>query len=132
VNGKFITQDTIEQEQFDWGKMGWVSRPEFTGSDLLCVMDVTLGPGGGHAFHKHPDQDEVIWVREGRIEQWLEENKHELGPGEAVFIPKDVVHASYNVGDSDARLSVMLAPCAGEGGYVAVEVHEEEPWASLR
>ena len=38
-------------------------------------------------------------MREGRIEQWLEQDKHELGPGEAVYIPKDVVHASYTVGD---------------------------------
>ena len=62
-------------------------------------MDVTISPGGGHAFHRHPDQEEIIWVREGRVEQWLEQDKRELGPGEAVHIPKDVVHASFTVGD---------------------------------
>ena len=95
-------------------------------------MDVKLGPGGGHNFHKHPDQEEVIWVREGRITQYLEETSQELGPGEAVFIPKDVVHASFNAGDTDAKLSVMLSPMRGEGGYEVVDVFEEEPWASLR
>ena len=54
-------------------------------------------------------------MREGRIEQWLEQDKHELGPGEAVYIPKDVVHASYTVGDQDAKLSVILTPDGRRG-----------------
>jgi quercetin dioxygenase-like cupin family protein len=132
MNGRFIQSGDIERETFDWGETGWVSRPELTGSRALCVMDVTLLPGGGHPFHRHPDQEEVIWVREGRIEQWLEGDKQELGPGEAVYIGRDVVHASYTVGDDAAKLSVMLSPTAGEGGYEVIDVFEEEPWASLR
>ena len=67
-------------------------------------------------------------MREGRIEQWLEEDKQELGPGEAVYIPTDVVHASFTVGDEDAKLSVILTPTAGDDGYSVVDVFEEEPW----
>jgi quercetin dioxygenase-like cupin family protein len=132
MNGRFITKDDIARETFDWGETGWVSRPSFTGSTALCVMDVTLVPGGGHPFHRHPDQEEIIWVREGRIEQWLERDKHELGPGEAVFIPTDMVHASFTLGDAPARLSVILTPTAGDDGYSVIDVFEEEPWASLR
>ncbi|MEA2341123.1 MAG: hypothetical protein QOG11_1200 [Solirubrobacteraceae bacterium] len=132
MSGRFITSDDIVTDQFDWGRTGWISRPELTGSQALCVMDVQLDAGGGHPFHRHPDQEEIIWVREGRIEQWLGEDKHELGPGEAVYIPKDLVHASYTLGDSPAKLSVILTPTAGEGGYEVIDVFEEEPWASLR
>ncbi len=130
--GRFITQGDIAREQFDWGETGWISRPAFTGSTALCVMDVTLAPGGGHPFHRHPDQEEIIWVREGRIEQWLEQDKQELGPGEAVYIEKDVVHGSFTVGDEAAKLTVILSPTAGDGGYEVIDVFEEEPWASLR
>jgi quercetin dioxygenase-like cupin family protein len=132
MNGRFITQSDIARDTFEWGETGWVSRPSFTGSTALCVMDVTLVPGGGHPFHRHPDQEEIIWVREGRIEQWLERDKHELGPGEAVFIPTDMVHASFTVGDEPAKLSVILTPTAGDDGYSVIDVFEEEPWASLR
>ena len=132
MSGRLITSSDVVRHQFDWGEAGWMSRPELTESRALCVMDVPINPGGGHAFHRHPDQDEVIWVREGRVEQWLERDKRELGPGEAVFIPKDVVHASYTVGDQPAKLSVILGPTAGEGGYEVVDVFAEEPWASLR
>lgn len=132
MGGRFIGVQDIEHDTFDWGETGWISRPELTGSRALCVMDVTIHPGSGHAFHRHPDQEEVIWVREGRIEQWLERDKRELGPGEAVYIPADLVHASYTVGDAPAKISVMLSPTAGEGGYEVIDVADEEPWASLR
>ena len=59
-------------------------------------MDVELAPGFAHAFHKHPDQDEMIIVKSGRIVQWLEDAHRELGPGDSVHIDRDVVHGSYN------------------------------------
>jgi quercetin dioxygenase-like cupin family protein len=132
MNGRFITQGDIARDTFEWGEVGWLSRPELTGSQAFCIMDVTLAAGAGHPFHRHPDQEEVIWVREGRIEQWIEDGKHELGPGEAVYIDKDIVHGSYTLGDEPARLTVVLSPTAGEGGYEVIDVFEEEPWASLR
>jgi hypothetical protein len=98
TGGRFITASDIVRDQFDWGEAGWVSRPELTGSRALCVMDVLLQPGAGHPFHRHPDQEEIIWVREGRIEQWLEQDKQELGPGDAIYIDKDVVHGSFTLG----------------------------------
>ena len=132
MNGRFIAEADIVRDSFDWGDTGWISRPSLTGSRGMCVMDVTLNPGGGHPFHRHPEQEEVIWVREGRIEQWLEDQQQELGAGEAVYIPRDVVHASYTVGDSQAKLSVILTPTAGDDGYSVIDVFEQEPWASLR
>jgi quercetin dioxygenase-like cupin family protein len=132
MSGRFITDADIVREEADWGVTGWVSRPSFTGSTGMCVMDVSLSPGGGHAFHRHPGQEEIIWVREGRIEQWLEDAQQELGPGEAVYIPSNVVHASFTVGDDPARLTVILTPTAGEDGYSVVDASGEEPWSSLR
>lgn len=95
-------------------------------------MEVTLKPGIGHNFHKHPNQEEVIYVMDGEIEQWLEANKQTLRPGDSVFIPADPVHASFNVSESAARLFVVLGPCAGDLGYISVEVADQSPWNSLR
>jgi quercetin dioxygenase-like cupin family protein len=112
--------------------MSFLSNPAVTQASLLTVMEVILLPGQGHNFHKHPDQEEVIAVVEGRIQQWLETKPQELGPGEAVFIPADIVHASFNVGASPAKLMVVLAPCIGESGYAVVDVADQPPWNSLR
>jgi quercetin dioxygenase-like cupin family protein len=68
----------------------------------------------------------------GEIEQWLEQKKQLLKPGDSVFISKNVVHASFNVGSQPARLMVVLGPCMGEIGYEVVEVADQAPWNSLR
>ena len=64
--------------------------------------------------------------------QWLEQDHRELGPGDSVYIDKDVVHGSYNDFDEPAQLAVVLAPAVGDGGYIAIDVSAEEPWASAR
>ncbi len=132
MNGKFILSSEIEREQLDWGEMGWVSHPSSTQSKVLTVMEVTLGPGGGHNFHKHPDQEEVISVVSGEIEQWLETEKMILKPGDSIFIKPNIIHASFNTGSQPAKLAVVLGPCVGATGYEVVDVSGEAPWNRLR
>jgi quercetin dioxygenase-like cupin family protein len=132
VKGRFVKEADIEREALDWGGLGWISRPPSTGARTLTVIDVSLEPGHGHDFHVHPEQEEVIVVQAGEIEQWLEGDKTLLGPGEAVFIGAGTVHASFNTGSETARLTVALGPCVGDGGYELVDVSAEEPWRSLR
>jgi quercetin dioxygenase-like cupin family protein len=129
---RFVLQGDVETTTFEWGSAGMRAAPTSTGCDTYVVMDVTLAPGGHHAFHKHPDQDEMIIVTSGRIVQWLEGEHAELGPGDSVHIDRDVVHGSYNDFGEPAQLQVVLAPAAGDGGYTAVDVSADEPWASRR
>lgn len=128
----FVKSDDVREEQFDWGVIGWRLTPA-RGSEQLVVMDVRLEPGGGHDFHRHPDQEEMIIVNSGRVTQYLESESSTLEPGDSVFIPANTVHASFNDGEEIARLTVVLGPSlGGETGYDLVEVADEEPWASLR
>jgi len=132
MNGKFSFSADVGREQLPWGSLGWLSRPAATGARELVVIEVTLEPGHGHNFHQHPDQEEVIYVVAGEVEQWLEREKRVLQPGDSVFIPKDVVHASFNTSQQPAKLLAILAPCVTSAGYVSVEVGDREPWKSLR
>ena len=129
---KFIKSDEVPTESFDWGSAGMRCAPPGTGCQSFVVMDVRLDPGFFHAFHKHPDQDEMITIVAGKVTQYLEGESTVLGPGDSVYIDKDVVHGSYNDFDEPAQLAVVLAPAIGDGGYVAVDVSAEEPWASAR
>ena len=129
---RFVMKAEVPMEDFEWGSAGMRCAPPGTGCDTFVVMDVRLDPGFFHAFHKHPDQDEMITVVSGRVTQFLEGESTVLGPGDSVYIDKDVVHGSYNDFDEPAQLAVVLAPAVTDGGYVAVDVTAEEPWASLR
>jgi len=132
MSGKFVPSAEAEREQLEWGVLGWLSRPAATGAEVLVVIEVELMPGFGHNFHKHPDQEEVIYVIDGQVEQWLEKSSRVLSNGDSVFIGADVVHASFNVSDKPAKLLAILGPCMGEDGYELVEVFDQEPWKSLR
>ena len=131
--GRFITQGDVERDQFDWGETGWISRPAFTGSigavrhgrharaRRRAPVPPPPRPGGDH-----------LGARGAHRAVARRQDKQELGPGEAVYIEKDVVHGSFTVGDEPAKLTVILSPTAGDGGYEVIDVFEEEPWASLR
>ena len=49
-----------------------------------------------------------------------------------VFLPAGMVHASFNVGDTDVHIVAILGPCVGDSGYEVVEVAGEAPWNGLR
>ena len=89
-------------------------------------------PGKAHPFHFHPGQEEVIYVLEGTIEQWVESESQTLTAGDAVVIPADAVHATYNETGESAKILAILSPAVEGDGYAAVDVAADEPWASLR
>lgn len=130
--GKFVIAKDVEPQVGDFGRLFWLCTPANTGARQLTVIDVNLDPGQGHNFHKHPDQEEVILVIAGEIEQWIDREKRVLGPGDSAFIPADVVHASFNTGNRPAKLAAILGPCVGPAGYELVDVATDAPWKTLR
>lgn len=132
MTGKFITSADAERTTLDYGTLTWLSRPQTTGSKNLVSMEAILSPGAGHFFHKHLEQDEVLYVIEGSIEEWLLEEKRVLNAGDSVFVPAGVVHASFVVSSSPAKVIVTLGPCSGPEGFDLVDVSGEAPWNALR
>ena len=130
--GRFFARDEVERDAMEGFELGWHSRPETTGAGQLVVIEVKLEPGGGHDFHRHPNQEEVIYVLDGEIEQWVDRRRRTLRAGDSAFIPAAMVHASFNVSGEDARLLAILAPSIGEEGYELEEVHQQSPWSELR
>jgi quercetin dioxygenase-like cupin family protein len=130
--GRFLTAEEMTREYPEWGELGWASRPEDTGSKNLVVIEVTLAPGQGHDFHKHPQQEEIIYMIEGTVEQWLRDKKQVISRGDVTFVPMDTVHASFNDSESEVKILAILSPAIGDAGYELEDVSEEEPWSQLR
>ena len=128
----FTDSSEAQHEQVPWGTLAWFSNPDSTGTENLVVVEVRFDPDSGHNFHKHPDQEEVIYVLEGEIEQWAGTEKRTLRAGDSAFIGKDQVHASFNTSDRVARILAILGPSVGQDGYELVDVAAEEPWISIR
>lgn len=132
MKGKFLKGGQLEITETPWGPMQWISRPSVTKSPSLTVIIVDLAPGGFHNFHYHPGQEEVIYVLDGTVEQWIEGEKQVLKKGDSVYIDKDIVHASFNIGKKTAKLYVVLGPSRGKAGYRAVDASKRSAYKNLR
>jgi quercetin dioxygenase-like cupin family protein len=130
--GMFIPKGDVRRDELEIVRLGWLSNPASTGANHLTVLEGTFFPGKGHSFHYHADQEELIYVVSGTVEHWIEQEKRILGPGDSVFMPPRVVHATFNVGIEDAKVIAILGPCIGNMGVEQVDVSGEAPWNGLR
>jgi quercetin dioxygenase-like cupin family protein len=130
--GKFTSMNDVEFATLDWGKVGALCSPSGTSAKNLTVLDGKLYPGKGHDFHKHANQEEVIVVISGQLEQWIDQEKRILGPGDSVFIPPNTVHASFNAGDGETEILAIFGPSVGDNGLEMIDVSGEAPWNGLR
>jgi len=131
MTSQFRIKKEIAPDQADWGHSRWLSHPASTGARQLAALDANIAPGKGHDFHKHPDQEEVLYVIDGQIEQWIDREKRILGAGDTIFIAPGTVHATFNVGKEDAHVVVVFSPCVGDG-FEAVDMSGDTPWQGLR
>jgi len=131
MSTRFITTAEALKEDYKGRTNYWLCRPEVCAAQDIQVCRAILPPGEGHNFHTHPELEEVIYVLEGEVEQWVEEEQRRLKPGEVAHIPRGMVHATFNPTGQDAVILAILSPAACPGPF-AVDVSGEEPWKSLR
>jgi len=127
---RFIARGDVQVEELPWGPHDWISRPGLTEAEGLLLVRVAMPPGKAHRFHRHPAMEEVIYVIEGKAEQWVERESRILGPGEAAHIPTNVVHGTYNPFDSTLVFLALLSPAKFEGPAI-VDVYGDSPWSEL-
>ena len=128
---RFVTQENMIVEELPWGPHDWLARADLVEAELLQLVRVHMPQGKGHAFHRHPEMEEIIYILEGQAEQWVDREKRILVPGDSAHIPMDIVHGTYNAGDSTLRFLAILSP-AKFSGRALVDMSQEEPWKSLR
>lgn len=125
-NHRFTEESAAEVEKIGGKTHLWHSKPGFTATDDLLFVRVFLEPGEGHSFHYHPNKEEVIYFINGTAEQWVEDEKQVMGPGSSVYIPKSVVHATFNKGDTPLEFIAVITPASAEGP-VTIEVDDRAP-----
>jgi quercetin dioxygenase-like cupin family protein len=128
---RFVTAANMIVEQLPWGPHEWLCRPDIVAAEQLLLVRVRMPPGKGHEFHRHPEMEEIIYVEQGRAEQWVDREQRILGPGESAHIPINVVHGTYNAGDSTLVFLAILSPAKIQGPAL-IDMSQEEPWKSIR
>jgi len=62
------------------------------------------------APHSRDAFEETIYGLAGTITFTVQGTEHDIGPGDAVFIPRGTVHGFVNRGETDARFLVVTTP----------------------
>jgi mannose-6-phosphate isomerase-like protein (cupin superfamily) len=83
--------------------------PEREGIQELNANVTYIDPMSGTNYHNHII-GELIWVVSGRGELLLGEEKYELEPDMAVWIPKEVFHRIQNMSIETLKLYNIFAP----------------------
>lgn len=127
----FLNKETQKVETVDQGINTWINYPNSVTPGLFAAK-AEIACGKGHNFHCHPGREELIFVMQGTIEQWIGESCKILSPGDAVVIPAGLAHASFNAGEDSAVLFVALTPTQLDDAPLAEDLSNLEPWNKLR
>lgn len=77
----------------------------------FSIASMVVAPNAGPPPHIHAVEDELWFIMEGRFEFLIGEDVVEVGPGDVVFTPKNVVHTFRNCGDAPGRfLNLATGP----------------------
>jgi quercetin dioxygenase-like cupin family protein len=93
------------------GELRFTARGEQSGGSLTS-FESSAAPGEGPPLHRHVNEDEVLYVFEGRLRFILDAAVEEAPAGAFVFIPRGVEHTWQNVGDVPARFLALFTPAA--------------------
>ncbi|MFO0985226.1 MAG: cupin domain-containing protein [Planctomycetota bacterium] len=128
---RFVTAKDAQVEVLPWGPHEWLCRAGLVAAEQLQLVRVTMPPGQAHRFHRHPSMEEILYIVEGRAEQWVGREHRILGPGEVAHIPRDEVHGTYNVFADRLLFLAILSPATFDGPAL-IDMSQDEPWRSIR
>ncbi|MFN7138236.1 MAG: cupin domain-containing protein [Limisphaerales bacterium] len=128
---RFVSFSEAEVEKLHGRTHFWHCKPGMVQDTDLLLVRVKMEPGMAHRFHVHPKMEEILYILSGTAEQWVEQEKKILKAGDSLYLPANVVHATFNVGDEPLEFLAILTPAKSEGP-ATIELGDQEPWKSLR
>jgi len=78
------------------------------GAAQLCVFEQRIAPGVGAPTHSHP-VEEVLTVREGEAEMWIDEQCVIVSAGQSLIVPAGRKHGFRNSGNVTLHIHAVLA-----------------------
>jgi quercetin dioxygenase-like cupin family protein len=79
-----------------------------SGATQLCIFEQLIAPGAGAPTHSHL-VEEVLTVRDGEAEVWLDEERICMSAGQSLIVPAGCKHGFRNSGASLLHVHAVLA-----------------------
>lgn len=78
------------------------------GATQLCLFEQWVAPGAGAPTHSHP-VEEVLTVRAGEAEMWIEDRRIAVAAGQSLIVPAGHRHGFQNCGTATLHVHAVLA-----------------------
>jgi mannose-6-phosphate isomerase-like protein (cupin superfamily) len=78
------------------------------GAAQLCMFEQWVVPGNGAPTHSHP-VEEVLTVRAGEAEMWIDQERVVVTAGQSLIVPAGRQHGFRNSGNVTLHLHAVLA-----------------------
>jgi mannose-6-phosphate isomerase-like protein (cupin superfamily) len=78
------------------------------GAAHLCIFEQWVAPGVGAPTHSHP-VEEVLTVREGEAEMWMDDLRVTVSAGQSLIVPARRKHGFRNSGATTLHIHAVLA-----------------------
>ena len=100
-----------------------------TNGELAIFEQTSISQGKGTPLHIHPLQDEVFYVIDGEYYFKVGTDKHRLGVGDSIFLPRNVPHAWTQVSEK-GKMTIIFQPAGKmEEFFVTMAGLKNEPTA---
>jgi len=105
---KIIDPRDMVPEQWRPGVETRMRASAINGATQLCIFEQWVAPGAGAPTHSHP-VEEVLTVREGEAEMWIDEERAVLTSGQSLIVPAGRKHGFRNSGTATLHIHAVLA-----------------------
>jgi mannose-6-phosphate isomerase-like protein (cupin superfamily) len=78
------------------------------GAAQLCIFEQWVAAGAGAPSHVHP-VEEVLTVRAGEAEMWIDEERVTVSAGQSLMVPAGREHGFRNSGSGTLHVHAVLA-----------------------
>jgi mannose-6-phosphate isomerase-like protein (cupin superfamily) len=109
----------LEQQQREEWRAGVRTRMKAAaanGATQLCLFEQWCDPGQGAPTHLHA-VEEVLCVRDGRADVWIDDSHVTLTSGQLVVVPAGRKHGFSNSGTTTLHIESTLAAPVFKAAY---------------
>jgi quercetin dioxygenase-like cupin family protein len=121
-NGKvFVRGAVVENTMFYMGSLMTLLASSDETNNGFNLLEYSSQPGHEPPPHIHINQDELLYVLDGEIVAYCQDQKVFVGSGESIFLPRNEAHAWY-VLSPKLRMLIFTQPGGLDAYFLAMSV----------
>lgn len=92
--------------------------------ERCSLAEEILPPGRAVGRHYHLETEEIYYILRGTGEMIIDDERREVAPGDAVFIPRETKHSLVNTGTEAMTILLVSGPAYSRDDHYMTDESE--------